>query len=134
MNKRHDNFLVYRILCFLMAVHVINISLDTPDMSSLSGRATGYHKDLSINKIESIGEFILEACLGIPDAIPEQDDPDDDSEFAGLEYDYAFTHLFVFTPLLPSIHYLTTDTLPFPTVSLPAPVAEILAPPPQIYG
>ena len=51
MNKRHDNFLVYRILCFLMAIHVINISLDTPDMSSLSGRATAYHKDLSVNKL-----------------------------------------------------------------------------------
>lgn len=134
MNKRQYNFLVYRILCFLMAIHVINISLDTPDMSLLSGRATAYHKDLSVNKIESIGEFILESCLGISDAIPEQDDPDDDSEFAELEYDYAFTHLFVFTPLVPSIHFLTTNVLPFPTAFLPTPVSEIVGPPPQIYG
>lgn len=115
-----------------MAFHVINISLDTPDRLSLVGRSTAYHKDLSVNKIESIGEFILESCLGITDAIPEHDDPDDDSEFAELEQDYVFTHLFVFTPLLLSIHYLTTDNLPFPTVFLSAPVSEIIAPPPQI--
>lgn len=134
MNKRQYNFLVYRILCFLMAVHVINISLDTPDRSFVAGRATAYHKDVSINKIESIGEFILEACLGMTDAVPEHDDPDDDSEFAELEHDYAFTHWFVFTPLAPSILFLTTNDLPFSTVFLPTTVSEIVAPPPQAYG
>ncbi|AKD55536.1 hypothetical protein [Spirosoma radiotolerans] len=134
MNKRQYNFLLYRILCFLMAFHVINISLDTPDRLASTGRATAYHKDLSVNKIESIGEFILETCLEITNAIPEHDDPDDDSEFAELEKDYVFVHLFIFTPLMPSIHYLTTDSLPFPTVFLPAPVSEIIAPPPQVYA
>lgn len=131
MDIRRQNFLVYRILCFLMALHVLNISIDTPDRTTLSGRATTYHKDLSINEIESISEFVLEKCLGMADAIPEHDDPDDETEAAEQEQDYTFTQLFRFTPLLPSIHYLTRGTLVFRPAHMPIAVSEIIAPPPQ---
>lgn len=131
MDKQLSNFLVYRYLCFLMALHVINISIDTSDRTFLSGRATAYHKDLSSNEIESITEFVLETCLGIVDAIPEQDDPDDDAGFAGQPQDHTFTQLFVFTPLLPAVHYLTMGDRPFQAAHVSTPVSEIVAPPPQ---
>ncbi len=131
MKKQRQNFLVYRFLCFLMALHVINISIDTTDRAFLSGRATAYHEDLSSNEIESISEFVLETCLGFVDAIPEQDDPDDESEATEQEPDYAFTQLFRFTPLMPSVHYLPTVSLLFLPAHVSTPVAEIIAPPPQ---
>ncbi|MFD2934291.1 hypothetical protein [Spirosoma flavum] len=131
MKKRRQNFLVYRFLCFLMALHVINIGIDTPDIESLSSRTTAYHKDLSINKIESISEFVLETCLGFVDAVPEHDDPDEDSEFAEREHDYTFTQLFVFTPMLPPVRYLMTGNLPFRPACNATPTSEIIAPPPK---
>lgn len=132
MNQLNINHLVYQFLCFLMAIHVINISIDTPDGASLAGRGTAYHKDLSVNDIDSIGEFILESCLGITDAVPEHDDSDDESEFAGLEQDYLFSHPFVLMPPIPSIHYLSMVLLPFRSGFSPTPVTEIIAPPPQL--
>lgn len=65
------------------------------------------------------------------DAIPEHDDPDDETEAAEQEQDYAFTQLFRFTPLLPSIHYLTSGILLFRPEYVPIAVSEIIAPPPQ---
>ncbi len=56
-----------------MALHIFNCSVDTPDF-----RPNGGPKDLSINDQESFVELILEQVMGIDNAIPEHDEPDDD--------------------------------------------------------
>lgn len=60
--------------CFwiLLALHILNISIDAPDR-----HADYYAEDLSYNDIESIVEFILESVLGIDNAIAEYDEADE---------------------------------------------------------
>lgn len=132
MNKRQNKFFIYRFLCLLLALHVINLSVDVRDTVLLTGRTVAYHEDLSINKIESIGELLLEECFGLENAFPEHDDPDDESELTELEQDYDFNQLFAFSPLSPAVQYLLTATVPFRTEFVPAHVLEIVAPPPQV--
>ena len=129
MGKRLNSFWVYRCLCFLMALHVINVSIAIRDMTPLTGRATLYHEDLSVNKIESISELLLEDYFGIHDAVPEHDDSSDESELT--EQDYEFTQLFVFAPLLPFVHYLISSSVPFLPEPISIHVTEIIGPPPQ---
>ena len=131
MNKKQYPFLVYRLLCLLMALTIINVSIDVRDMSPLTGRTGATHKDLTVNKIESIGELLLEECFGLLDAVPEHDDPDDASELTEQEQDYDFAQLFIFAPLVPPVQYLITGSVPFRPDSVPAHVLEIIAPPPQ---
>ncbi|MBD2704204.1 hypothetical protein IC229_26410 [Spirosoma sp. BT702] len=101
------------------------------DTSALFNRSCTYHKDLSINKIESISELILEDWLGFSDAIPEQDSPDEDSELTELEADYDCFHLFLFDLLLSTVQFLTTSNILFRPESFLVYVPEINAPPPQ---
>ncbi|GAB3256464.1 hypothetical protein GCM10027347_18290 [Larkinella harenae] len=59
-----------------MAINVINFSIDAPDQLTQPLVKNVGAEDLSVNKMESIGEVLLEKVLKIPDAVPEQDDPD----------------------------------------------------------
>lgn len=113
-----------------MAFHVINMSVDAPDGYSFAVQS-GPGEDLSVNDIESVSEWILEEWLGFTDAVPEHDEPDNDSSLTELEQDYIFTPSFVFTPFPSSISYLTTAVPSFESHSVPTPVAEIVAPPPN---
>ncbi|GAB4036578.1 hypothetical protein [Spirosoma gilvum] len=131
MKKRYYNFLVYRLLCLLIALNVLNLSIDVQDTIVQSGQTTVDHKDMSVNQIESIGEFILEECLGLQDAIPEHDDPDDDSELTEPESDYDFTPFFVFAPKLLPVQCLMSGNIPFQSEFVSTCVLEIQAPPPQ---
>ncbi|NJM93500.1 MAG: hypothetical protein HC842_01530 [Cytophagales bacterium] len=77
--------IVPRLVCFIMALHVLNLSVDAPD-------ALPDHipEDLSINDIESIVELMLEQLLGIEDAMDEKDEWDDcvslDKKFSDIHY------------------------------------------------
>src|SRR5690606_19106034 len=62
---------VTRYLCGLMALYLLNISVDTVD--AYPNRAA---EDLSFNDQESIVEIVVEKVLGFEDAIEEHDDPD----------------------------------------------------------
>ncbi|MVM34505.1 hypothetical protein GO755_31035 [Spirosoma sp. HMF4905] len=132
MKRQYYNFWVYQLLGLLMALNVINLSIGVRDTALLTSRTVAYHEDLSVNKIESIGEFLLEECFGFYDAVPEHDDPDDESEVTELEQDYDFHPLFVFAPILAPVRYLITESRPFTPASIPAHIQEIVAPPPQI--
>ncbi|GAB3334600.1 hypothetical protein GCM10027299_42940 [Larkinella ripae] len=59
-----------------MAVNVLNFSIDSPDQFTQPLVQNVGAEDLSVNKMESIGEVLLEKVLEIPNAVPEQDDPD----------------------------------------------------------
>lgn len=131
MKKRQYNFLVYRFFCLLLALHLVNLSIDVQDRTMPIGKTIANREDLSINKIESISEFLLEECFGVHDAVPEHDDPEKESELTELEQDYEFTQLFVFAPLRNPVRYLLMDHLTFRPAFISVHVLEILAPPPQ---
>ena len=67
------NHIISRIICIAFALHIFNMSIDPPD-----AKPHNIPEDLSINEIESILEFALENVMGIKNAIPEHDEPDED--------------------------------------------------------
>jgi len=69
--KLFRNNIISRIFCFLMAVHIFNLSVDTKDA------APDYiPEDLSINDQETIVELVLEKVMGLDNAVQEKDEPD----------------------------------------------------------
>jgi len=114
-----------------MAVHVINMSADAPDGYSLPKLQGEGREDLSVNDIESLSELLLEECFGITDAVPEHDEPDEESSLTELEEDYIFTQSFVFALFSAPAHFLVTELLSFQPTYVPTPVVEIVAPPPR---
>ncbi len=134
MGKRVHRTLLNRLFCLLMAFHVINMSVDAPDgYSPLTTQGEG-REDLSINDIESISELVLEEGFGLTNAVPEHDEPDDNSSITELEQDYIFTTPFVFSPFPRSIYHFSTSGSPFRLTSIPAPVVDVIAPPPQVVA
>jgi len=61
----------FRLFWFLMALHILNLSVDSPDPQPIH-----IPEDLGYNDMESIVEIFLELVLEIEDAIPESDDDD----------------------------------------------------------
>ncbi|WP_052958689.1 hypothetical protein [Maribacter thermophilus] len=66
--RKHINL---RLFWFLMALHILNLSVDSPDP-----QPNYIPEDLSYNDMESIVEIVLEELLGIENAVPEQEDDD----------------------------------------------------------
>jgi len=66
--------IIFRFLCAVLALHILNISVDT-----LDDHPDNIREDLSINDMESIVETVLEQVLEIDNAIPEHDESDNDN-------------------------------------------------------
>lgn len=66
-----------RILCAFMALHMLNICIDTPDTS-----VNGKTEDLTYNKQESIIEFLFEKIFLKGNVIAEYDECDADDTLA----------------------------------------------------
>lgn len=64
----------FRVLWFVLALQILNFSVDTPD-----AQPDNIREDLSINDMESVVEIILEQVLDIDNAIPEHDESDNDN-------------------------------------------------------
>ncbi|MCK8492743.1 MULTISPECIES: hypothetical protein [Spirosoma] len=131
MGKLQRHVILHRFLCLLMALHVINVSIDAPDPYAHPRYPGERREDLSINEIESFGELLLEECFGFENAIPEHEESDDDSEVTNVEHDYFFHQLFVFTTLPARYWYLIRQSVPFKPAHVPSHVPEITSPPPQ---
>lgn len=63
-----------RMLCFLMAAYLLNISVDSPDILPYKA------EDLSFNDQESIVEIVIEKFLDYDTLIPEIDDNDSNGQ------------------------------------------------------
>lgn len=61
-----------RIFWLLMALHILDFSVDSPDLYP-----DCIAEDLSINDMESIVEIVLEKVFKLDNAIPEYDEYDD---------------------------------------------------------
>jgi len=66
-----------KLLCALLALHVLNISIDTPS-TAIRGSA----EDLTYNKQESIVEYLLEKVFFEENVIAEYDECDSDDSIA----------------------------------------------------
>ncbi|MGA0558951.1 hypothetical protein ACO2Q8_20005 [Larkinella sp. VNQ87] len=113
-----------------MALHIINISVDVPERYSSRLQHGAQKADLSVNKIESIGELVLEEWLGIFDAVPEQDESDEESDLANIEHDYFSAPLFSFL-LKPASWHLISRPVGLTFIPVFSHVQEIMSPPPQ---
>ena len=75
-----------------MAMHIINCSVDAPDM-----QLNAIAESDSYNDMESIVEIVLEKVLEIENAIPEHDESDDEAKGTNeFKKDYK---LLAFLPL-----------------------------------
>jgi len=63
-----------RMLCFLVATYLLNISVDSPDILPYKA------EDLSFNDQESIVEIVIEKFLDYDTLIPEIDDNDSNGQ------------------------------------------------------
>ncbi|WP_234733675.1 hypothetical protein [Tellurirhabdus bombi] len=130
MKKRYKYKFLHRLLCWLMAIHVINISIDAPDNYLPPTLQSGLQKDLSVNEIESLGELILEDWFGITDAFPEHDNSNKESHLTQVESDYIFSQPFVFT-VVPISWHLVTNPATFSLIRVLTHIEEITPPPPK---
>jgi hypothetical protein len=71
MKKRETIFSLNRIIALLLALYILNFSIDSPD-----AHPDNIAEDLAFNDIESFYEFILEDILGLEDAVAERDEHD----------------------------------------------------------
>lgn len=69
----------FRVLWMVLALHILNCSVDTADPQPDS-----VPEDLSINDMESIVEIVLEQVCHIDNAIAEHDENDTDDDSGGL--------------------------------------------------
>ena len=60
-----------------MVLYVLNFSVDPPDGHVRTAVYGGEKENLSVNEMESIGEWVLEHIPGVTNAMPEQDESDD---------------------------------------------------------
>src|ERR1035437_5545265 len=117
-----------KIICFLFALHILNVSVDPPDPEP-----EWVPEDLSVNEMESISEIICEQILHIDNAFPEQDDQDN--------ADHGAPAAFHLAPLL-VIHQPIMSVIPVPNAFpihvktnesfYKQPTMEILSPPPNV--
>jgi hypothetical protein len=103
----------FRYLWFVLALHILNISIDTPDAKPAS-----VPEDLSFNDIESVAELVLENWLGIKDAVPEHDESDHEEGYSQVlkKIDFFSQQFTVKLPLtysLPLSKRFPDHALPF---------------------
>ena len=64
--------ILFRCFWVVLACHILNLSIDTPDTNS-----NYVPEDLTFNDLESITELVLEKCLGMKNALVEYDEHDE---------------------------------------------------------
>lgn len=88
--KRHSRYSVKAILSFLMALWVLNFSIDSPDAYVGNSRILQPTQEkLLVNDIESFLELIVENFLGHTNAIPEHHEMDEHSDIQKI-VDYVY--------------------------------------------
>lgn len=70
------NSISIKVFWTLIAIYLLNISVDTTDPAPQS-----VTEDLAINDQESLVEIVVEEILGFENAIHENDDPDTENNF-----------------------------------------------------
>ncbi len=121
------NHIISRIFCVLMALHIFNMCVDTPDAEPES-----VPEDLTINDMESIVEIVLEKGFGIDNAIAEHDEPDesDSGSFEMSKEFKVYSHQVTLKILSPEVIFVTHNS-DYSDPYYSAFVNEITPPPPK---
>ena len=116
----------YRIVCLLLALHFLNLSIDSRDPNPDS-----IPEDLTFNDIESVTEFITEIVFGWHNAFEEHDERDSDEGGALDFYKFYCSNQSVYITL----HTFSQASSPGFYIknsgNVLAPVKDIHSPPPR---
>lgn len=83
--------IISKIICWILLLQIVNISINPPDLQRPKYTSVTHQDDLSINKIESIYEFISENILDVE--VPESEEEEIDTSSPTLElYFYKRTY------------------------------------------
>jgi len=127
--KLYKRPILVRLFCVLMALHIFNISVDTPD-----AEPDFKPEDLSYNDMESVVEIILEKYLGYDDAIAEHDEPDDGSDKCTnieIDKDLCVTDFYAGNFSISVPYDILTIEVPYNTACASDYISEITPPPPK---
>ncbi len=115
---------ISRLVCFALAVHLFNLSIDARD----SGPAFA-PDDLAQNDIETFTEFLAEVVLGMTGAFVEHDESDDHGSTIHLhQYVSPSSIACVGSVALPDRELVFFN---LNTVMIESPLTKITAPPPK---
>ncbi len=131
MKRKRNSSWLQRLFCLLMAIHVLNFSVNPPDQHVYRTTSGVIREDLSVNEMESIGEWILEHIFGID--VAEQNEPDDDDGVARRLVKLALPLPLPFRLSCPAFISVRVTVAAIPFISLPyiSQIKEIHSPPPQ---
>ncbi|MFY7998720.1 MAG: hypothetical protein ACOVSW_08975 [Candidatus Kapaibacteriota bacterium] len=123
--KLFRHHIIYRLLSVVMALHILNLSVDAVDALPSS-----IPEDLSFNEIESVVEFILEDVLHIENALPEHDEHDEAAEITKTSVE------FIALPQQISLRYVESRDpdifFSLAEILIAPPTLDILSPPPKV--
>jgi len=99
--KKLREHIIFRVFWGMLALHILNIGIDAPDLFFQQ------KENLAFNDIESIVELVLEDYLDIDNAIAEHDDSDEGQQMKfekKVDFYFEFSPLNVAPKLIPSSH------------------------------
>ena len=84
--QRFRQHIIFRLVCLMLAFHIFNFSVDTPDAQS-----DYVPEDLTYNDMESVVEIVLENVFDIQNAIAEHDENDtEEGNSFTIKKDFSF--------------------------------------------
>jgi|GEM_PF-4895301 hypothetical protein len=119
MNRQHKHILVLRFACLLLALHVINISIDAPDTYPLTGQVVEYREARSTSKSKSFRKLLMQSWLGVPEISHQEGMPARDSSSGGS--------------IIPNVDILVEKLPVFAIRAFSQPTAESVFPDPLIH-
>lgn len=115
-----------------MALYVLNFSVDPPDGHV---RTTVYgqeEENLSVNEMESVGEWILEHILGVTNAVPEHDESDEFGKVTKSFFYWIASNNSVVFLLLPAEYTVDSATYSICSLTFSTCYTEVTSPPPWL--
>lgn len=96
--KKLREHIIFRVFWSMLALHILNIGIDAPDLFFQQ------KENLAFNDIESIVELVLEDYLDIDNAIAEHDDSDEGHQMKfekKVDFYFEFPTITVSLKLIP---------------------------------
>ncbi|GAB4044564.1 hypothetical protein GCM10028774_64360 [Spirosoma jeollabukense] len=115
-----------------MALYVLNFSVDPPDGHV---RTTVYgqeEENLSVNEMESVGEWILEHILGVTNAVPEHDESDEFGKVTKSFFYWVSSNNSVVFLMLPVAYTVDSATYSICSLTFSTCYPEVISPPPWL--
>jgi hypothetical protein len=119
MNRQHKHILILRFACLLLALHVINISIDAPDTYPLTGQAVQYREARTSCTSQSFRKLLMQSWLGVPELSQKEGVPPSDSS-SGCS-------------IIPNVDILVEKLPVFAIRAFSEPTAESVFPDPLIH-